>query len=44
VNISTHRAMGFVVTGGMTTDKGHAHVAHPASAPAPAGSEQPAAV
>ena len=24
INISTHRAMGFVVTGGMTTDKGHA--------------------
>ena len=23
VNMSTHRAMGFVVTGGMTTDKGH---------------------
>jgi uncharacterized membrane protein len=23
VNISVHRAMGFVVTGGMTTDKGH---------------------
>jgi uncharacterized membrane protein len=23
INISTHRAMGFVVTGGMTTDKGH---------------------
>lgn len=23
VNISIHRAMGFVVTGGMTTDKGH---------------------
>ena len=22
VNMSTHRAMGFVVTGGMTTDKG----------------------
>jgi uncharacterized membrane protein len=22
VNISTHRAMGFVVTGGMTADKG----------------------
>jgi uncharacterized membrane protein len=42
VNISTHRAMGFIVTGGMTTDKGHAHVAHPA--PAPAGSEHPAPV
>lgn len=24
LNISTHRAMGFVVTGGMATDKGHA--------------------
>lgn len=23
INISVHRAMGFVVTGGMTTDKGH---------------------
>jgi uncharacterized membrane protein len=41
VNISTHRAMGFVVTGGMTTDKGHHHPAHPASA-APGG-ETPAA-
>ena len=27
VNISTHRAMGFVVTGGMTTDKGHSSAA-----------------
>jgi uncharacterized membrane protein len=41
VNISTHRAMGFVVTGGMTTDKGHHHPAHPA--PAAPGGETPAA-
>lgn len=43
VNISTHRAMGFVVTGGMTTDKGHNHRATPPAPPAPTESEHPAA-
>jgi uncharacterized membrane protein len=45
VNISTHRAMGFVVTGGMTTDKGHHFTANPpplAESVTP-GSEQPVA-
>lgn len=37
VNISTHRAMGFVVTGGMIADKGQAST--PAAEAAPAGSE-----
>jgi uncharacterized membrane protein len=44
VNISTHRAMGFVVTGGMTTDKGHHRAAHPepsAAASTPVQSERP---
>ncbi|HXV21031.1 MAG TPA: DUF502 domain-containing protein [Desulfuromonadales bacterium] len=42
VNISTHRAMGFVVTGGMTTDKGHHRATHSApSAPTPVQSEHP---
>lgn len=41
VNISTHRAMGFVVTGGMTTDKGHHRPAHPApTASTPAHGER----
>lgn len=45
VNISTHRAMGFVVTGGMTTDKGHYHRAAPPvpATPPPAESQHPAA-
>jgi uncharacterized membrane protein len=42
VNISTHRAMGFVVTGGMITDKGHHRAPHPApSTPTPVQSEHP---
>jgi len=44
VNISTHRAMGFVVTGGMTTDKGHHRAAHPepsAAAATPVQGERP---
>lgn len=41
VNMSTHRAMGFVVTGGMTTDKGHHRPAHPApTASTPAHGER----
>lgn len=44
LNISTHRAMGFIVTGGMTTDKGHHSAANPpAKASATTGSEQPEA-
>ena len=44
LNISTHRAMGFVVTGGMSTDKGHHSTANPPSnAPTTSGSEQPVA-
>lgn len=43
VNISTHRAMGFVVTGGMSIDKGQNFTAHPQPAPSAAtGSERPA--
>jgi uncharacterized membrane protein len=43
VNISTHRAMGFVVTGGMTTDKGSNRAAHPAPpAASPVQGERPA--
>jgi uncharacterized membrane protein len=41
VNMSTHRAMGFIVTGGMTTDKGHHRAAHPAP-PVRAHDEHPA--
>ncbi len=33
VNISTHRAMGFVVTGGMTADKGHSQATNGVTAP-----------
>lgn len=44
VNMSTHRAMGFIVTGGMTTDKGHHRGAHPApTAPTPGQGEHPVA-
>jgi uncharacterized membrane protein len=46
VNISTHRAMGFIVTGGMTTEKvqhGHHRGPHPApTAPVHAQGEHPA--
>jgi len=43
VNISTHRAMGFVVTGGMTTDKGNYRAVHPAPPAAnPVQGERPA--
>jgi uncharacterized membrane protein len=45
LNISTHRAMGFVVTGGMSTDKGHHRAAHPAPpAPTPSQGEHPAEI
>ncbi|HEY7746992.1 MAG TPA: DUF502 domain-containing protein [Desulfuromonadales bacterium] len=43
VSMSTHRAMGFVVTGGMSTDKGHHRAAHPEpTVPLPAEGERPA--
>jgi uncharacterized membrane protein len=41
INISTHRAMAFIVTGGVTTDKVHNQAIHPATAPAPS-TEAPA--
>jgi uncharacterized membrane protein len=45
INISTHRAMAFIVTGGVTTEKVQRQAAQPVTAPPPAtaaaGREQP---